>query len=221
MSLDASDEVVVATHQPDLFPHTGFWYKMAHSNIFDLAVHDQFQVKGYQRRVTMRGHWASVRLLDPHRSPIVDMKVDPDAGSQLWDVIKGRYKGSRFWAERQLMVHEWLEKAFVRDRLWVVNTSLIQSVAEYLTMDARLVPAEPQTLEGAARVAERVAWHGGTVYLSGTGARAYMTDDDPEFASRGIQIRWSKHQHTTGDSILTSLFDDPSPRDTVMKEAEL
>ena len=220
MSLDGSDEVVVATHQPDLFPHTGFWFKMAHTDIFDLAVHDQFQVKGYQRRVTMRGHWASVRLLDPHRRPIVEMKVDPDAGSDLWNVIRGRYEGSRFWASRQLMVHDWMEKAFVNDYLWEVNTSLIESVAEYLSMDARLVPSEPQTLQGAARVAERVARLGGNVYLSGTGARAYMEDDDPDFVSRGIKIRWSTHQHTTGDSILTALFDDANPRDTVMKEAE-
>jgi hypothetical protein len=220
MPLDVSDELVVATHQPDLFPHTGFWYKMGHADIFDLAVHDQFQVKGYQRRVTMRGHWASVRLLDPHRRPIVEMRVDPEAGGDLWDVIRGRYKGSRFWASRQLMVHGWLEKAFVNDQLWKVNTSLIKSVAEYLSMDAQLVPAEPQNLQGAARVAERVARLGGTVYLSGMGARAYMDDDDPEFVSRGIQIRWSGHQHTTGDSILTALFDDEAPLDTVMKELE-
>jgi hypothetical protein len=222
MSLDGRDEVVVASHQPDLFPHTGFWYKMAHSNIFDLALHDQFQMKGYQRRVTMRGHWASVRLLQKKAyCPIIDLKVDAAAGSSLWDVIRGRYESSRFWSARQLTVHDWLEKAFVNDHLWMVNTSLIQSVAEYLSMDARLVPDEPQKLKGAARVAERVAQLGGNVYLSGTGARAYMDEDDAEFLSRDIRIRWSRHQHTTGDSILTALFDDKSPRDTVMKEVEL
>ena len=45
----------MAGHQPDLFPYTGFWYKMAHTDIFDLAVHDQFQERGYQRRVNMAG----------------------------------------------------------------------------------------------------------------------------------------------------------------------
>jgi hypothetical protein len=222
MTPQGRDEVVVASHQPDLLPHTGFWYKMAHADIFDLALHDQFQLRGYQRRVTMRGQWASVRLLQKRAyCPIVDLKVDPDAGSRLWDVIRGRYEGSRFWAPRQLMVHDWLEKAFVNDRLWMVNTSLIQSVADYLELDAVLAPDEPQELQGAARVAARVAQLGGGVYLSGTGARAYMDENDEAFLSRGITIRWSRHQHTTGDSILTALFDDEVPLDTVLKEAEL
>ena len=221
MSVDAKDEVVVAGHQPDLFPYTGFWFKMAHADIFDLSVHDQFQSRGYQRRVMMRGQWASVPLSQTHRQgPIVDLRVTPEAGGHLWDVIRGRYVSSRFWAARQEMVHEWLEKAFVDDRLWVVNTSLIASVAEYLSIDTPLVPAEPQELTGAARVAERVARLGGNVCLSGTGGRAYMDEEDAEFSSRGITIRWSRHALTTGDSILTALFDDEVPRDTVMKEVE-
>lgn len=221
MQVNGSEEVVVSGHQPDLFPYTGFWYKMAHADIFDLAVHDQFQERGYQRRVMMRGQWASVPLSQAHRQgPIVDLRVTPEAGSRLWDVIRGRYVGSRFWAARQAMVQDWLEKAFVDDRLWAVNTSLIGSVAEYLSIDTPLVPAEPQELTGAARVAERVARLGGTVCLSGTGGRAYMGEDDEAFASRGITIRWSRHALTTGDSILTAVFDDVSPRDTVMKEVE-
>jgi hypothetical protein len=194
---------------------------MAHADIFDLAVHDQFQERGYQRRVMMRGKWASMPLSQMHRQgPIFDLKVSPEAGGHLWDVIRGRYGASRFWAARQLMVHDWLEKAFVDDRLWVVNTSLIESVAEYLSIDALLVPAAPQELRGAARVAERVARLGGNVCLSGTGGRAYMDEEDAEFLSRGIRIRWSQHQLTTGDSILTALFDDKAPLDTVMKEVE-
>lgn len=219
MSTDGKNEVVVAGHQPDLFPYSGFWYKMAHADVFDLSVHDQFQTRGYQRRVMMRGQWASVPLSQAHRQgPIVDLRVTPDAGAHLWDVIRGRYVSARFWAARHEMVHDWLEKAFVDDHLWVVNTSLIASVAEYLSITTPLVPSEPQELTGAARVAERVARLGGTVCLSGIGGKAYMGEENEEFASRGISVRWSRHAVTSGDSILTALFDDEAPRDTVLKE---
>lgn len=214
------NEVVVASHQPDLFPHTGFWYKLAKSDVFDLAIHDQFQLEGYQRRVKMRGHWASVRLHEKKTyCPITDLQVHEEAGDRLWNMIRGRYEGSKYWAARQLEVRGWVEKAFVFDHLWMVNTSLIQSTAEWLGLDSMLSPSvAPQELQGAARVAERVQRLGGSVYLSGSGARAYMDEQDPEFVGRGIRIEWSKHRHTTADSILTPIFDDLDPMETVMLE---
>ena len=62
--------------------------------------------------------------------------------------------------------------AFINDHLWMVNTSLIHSVADYLDLGAVLVQDEPQELKGSARVAGRVAQLGGNVYLSGTGCRS-------------------------------------------------
>lgn len=212
-------DLIVASHQPDLFPHTGFWYKFAKADVFDLAIHDQFQLEGYQRRVKMRGNWAAVRLLQKKTyCPITDLEVHPEAGERLWDMIRGRYEGSKFWRDRQDMVHGWLEKAFVYDQLWMVNTSLLQSTADWLGLDPMMVPAQPQELQGAERVAERVARLGGTVYLSGAGAAAYMDKEDAAFASRGIRIEWSKHRHTTSDSILTPIFDDLHPMERVMLE---
>ena len=51
--------MIVAIHQPDLLPYSGFWFKMATCDTFVLAVHDQVQKHGYQRRVRMRGTWVS------------------------------------------------------------------------------------------------------------------------------------------------------------------
>ena len=48
---------LVSIHQPDLLPYSGFWFKMAVSDVFVVARHDQFQKHGYQRRVAMRESW--------------------------------------------------------------------------------------------------------------------------------------------------------------------
>lgn len=53
----------VTIHQPGLLTYSGFWYKMAVSDAFVVSRHDQFQKQGYQRRVRMRGTWASHRLV--------------------------------------------------------------------------------------------------------------------------------------------------------------
>lgn len=212
-------DLIVASHQPDLFPHTGFWYKFAKADVFDLAIHDQFQLEGYQRRVKMRGHWAGVMLQEKKTyCPIVDLNVHPEAGDRLWNMIRGRYEGSKFWKDRKDLVQSWVEKAFIFDKLWMVNTSLLSSTADWLGLDPMMVPADPQELQGAERVAERVARLGGSVYLSGVGARAYMDDKDDAFEMRGIRIEWSKHRHTTADSILTPIFDEKHPMDVVMLE---
>ena len=33
---------IYAAHQPDLLPYSGFWYKMAKADVFDLKIWDQF-----------------------------------------------------------------------------------------------------------------------------------------------------------------------------------
>lgn len=215
------NDVIVASHQPDLFPHTGFWYKMAHCQIFDLAVHDQFQLTGYQRRVKMRGQWAGL-MLDHKKTyvPITDLTLHPEAMPRLMNMIAGRYRDAKYWNARKHVIHDLIERAGTFDKLWLANTVLIEGVASMLGIERQLHLNGQQTAHGADRVAERVQNAGGTVYLSGQGARAYMDEDDRAFTSRGIRIEWSKHQHSSGDSILTALFDDQTPLDTVLKENE-
>ena len=55
--------MIYAAHQPDLLPYSGFWYKVAKADVFDLKIWDQYVHKGYQRRVTMRGTWVTLPLV--------------------------------------------------------------------------------------------------------------------------------------------------------------
>ena len=45
--------------------------------------------------------------------------------------------------------------------------------------------------------------------------------DDPEadFREAGLELVWSDHQHTTGDSIVTVLLDDDDPMSVVERRA--
>ena len=45
--------------------------------------------------------------------------------------------------------------------------------------------------------------------------------DDPEgrFAEEGLDLLWSDHQHSTGDSIVSVLMDEDDPMEVVLRTA--
>ena len=210
--------MIVAVHQPDLLPYSGFWFKMATSDAFVLAVHDQFQKHGYQRRVTMRGSWCSHRLVGkPALVPITAVTVADGWQEHLADVVVGRYAGSRHFATRGQDLVDRI-RAATGTTLVEVNVALIEVVRELLGITTPLVVTDPPTRAGLERLVEQVGAIGGDVYLSGSGGAAYLGEDAPQrFAQAGIELRWSAHEMTTGDSIVTVLMDEDDPMDVVLR----
>ncbi|WP_188780255.1 WbqC family protein [Marmoricola endophyticus] len=210
----------MAIHQPDLLPYSGFWFKMATSDVFVVAVHDQFQKHGYQRRVTMREAWCSHRLVGkPSLVPIDDVEVAEGWQQHLCDVIRGRYTGARHWRDRG---GELLERisACTGTTLDEVNLSMIRAVRDLLGIGTELVVTAPPRQAGIDRLIEQVATVGGTEYVSGAGGAAYLgADADERFADHGITLRWSAHVPASPDSIVTVLMDHDDPMDVVRRTA--
>jgi hypothetical protein len=212
--------VILAAHQPDLLPYTGFWYKMAKADVFDLALHDQYQAKGYQRRVMMRDSWASLLLVGkPRLVPITEVRMQEYAPNALIQVIRGRYAGSRYWHRRGPQLLDAIAAAPC-EYLWEFNTALIFHVRKMLGIETAIVslPEAPvgNGIDGLINLSHQYV---ADSYLSGTGGRAYM-GDDPErvFMDNGLQLEWSKHEITTGDSIVSVLMDYKDPMEIIMKE---
>lgn len=200
--------MIVGIHQPDLLPYSGYWFKMATSDVFVLAEHDQFQKHGYQRRVMMRGSWCSHRLVGkPALVPITEVEVAPGWQDYLAGVIRGRYTGSPLWKARGPAFLERLAAA-QGERLHEVNRSMIEIMRDLLGITTPMVTTAPPQQAGVDRLIEQTLAVGGTTYLSGTGGLAYMGQDAPQrFAEHGITLAWSDHAMVTGDSILSLYFD--------------
>jgi len=212
--------MIVACHQPDLLPYSGFWYKMAKADIFDLKVFDQFQGRGYQRRVRMRGKWASVPVHDgTWLEPIVNVRINPDdARNALINNLVGRYTGARFWNQRGHLLVDMVSDINT-DRLWQFNLELILKVRELLGISTPLAISPPLTARGADGVLSMLQRYDTTTYLSGTGARAYM-GDCRQFREAGIEVVFSSHLAVTGDSIVSVLMDYENPMEVVLAECE-
>jgi hypothetical protein len=215
---------IYSAHQPDLLPYSGFWYKMAKADVFDLKVWDQFVDKGYQRRVKMRDHWVSLPMVkSPSTDPIFTKRITDAAPGHLADEIVRRYLHSRkkphHWDKYgPMMCDEIL--SIKTDMLWDFNFRLILLVREILGIQTPVTfsrPAAPgkRGSEGIISVIE--AFKPPMEYLSGTGGRSYMGDCQ-EFTDAGIPVIWSRHRVRTGDSILSILFDCEDPLAVVLDE---
>jgi hypothetical protein len=208
--------VRVAVHQPDLLPWSGFWFKMINCDRFVVAVHDQLQKHWVQRRVTMRGTWVTLPLVGkPRLVPITDVEVKDGWQQHLSDSIRGRYVGARHWRTRGPDLLDRIT-AVEGDRLAAINLALIDVVRDLLDIRTEVVVPPPPTATGVDRVIEQCETAGATSYLSGTGARGYIdAAAEQRFRDRGIELVWSDHRKTTGDSVVTLLMDYDDPMEVI------
>jgi hypothetical protein len=210
--------VIVTCHQPDLLPYSGFWYKMAHADMFDIKIYDQFVDRGYQRRVKMRDRWASIPIISGKwHDSILNVRIDPPTAREaLINNIVGRYRGAKHWERYGPVVIDMVTDIHT-NRLWQFNLELILGIRDLLQIDTPVSISTPLTARGADGVLSMLQRYDTTTYLSGTGARAYM-GDCRQFTEAGIDVVFSPHRPVTGDSILTVLMDYDEPMDVVLAE---
>lgn len=210
--------MIVTTHQADLLPYSGFWFKMAKADLFDLKIYDQFQARGYQRRVPMRGTWASIPVVgSPSRARICDVRIRPaEARQVLSDHIVGRYRGARNWEPMGKALLEMIAEIDT-EHLWQFNLSLLLGVRELLGIETPIAIGLPPEGRGNEGLVSMLRRYKADTYLAGVGGRAYM-GDCAEFAAAGIGVVWSTHQPVTGDSIVSVLLDHDDPMAVVLAE---
>jgi hypothetical protein len=208
--------VRVAIHQPDLLPWSGFWFKMINVDRFVIAEHDQLQKHWVQRRVTMRETWVTLPLVGkPRLVPINTVEVKDGWQEHLADSIRGRYTGARHWTDRGPDLIDRI-RAVEGDNLADINIKLIRMVREMLGITTEIVSTPPPTQGGVDRVFEQLQMVGATSYISGTGAKGYIDEAaEQRFRDLGIELVWSHHHKTTGDSIVTVFMDYDDPMEII------
>jgi hypothetical protein len=216
--------MIYSAHQPDLLPYSGFWYKMAKADVFDLKVWDQFASKGYQRRVKMREQWVTLPLeKTSDTDPIFSKRLKPNATSYLADEVIKRYTHSRrkpmMWDKYGEMICDEI-LSIKTDALWDLNFQLVLLVRDILGITTPVTFSRPASpgLRGSQGIVDVIQNFSVPMkYLSGQGGRSYMGNCQ-EFKEAGIPVIWSQHQAVTGDSILSVIFDYEDPLAVVLAE---
>jgi hypothetical protein len=210
--------MIIAGHQVDLLPYSGFWYKMAKADLFDLKIFDPIHPRGFQRRVMMRGRWASIPIIGgPTGSLIYEARILPvETRNVLTTLVTERYREAKHWSRYGPHILDMINEVHT-EHLWQFNLHLILGIRELLDIRTPVSIARPPVGRGGAGLASVMKQYNATTYLSGTAGRAYV-DDDEEYQDVGVDIAWSAHQPVTGDSILSVLMDYDDPMSIVMSE---
>ncbi len=188
-------EKIIAIHQPNYLPWLGYFYKIYQSDIFVLLDDVQYSNKGMHNYTYIKTSNGSLRLKYPVNQKFGDQIKDVTTKDEMnWkkkhlDTITMNYKKAPFFKEvfedyQNILSGEYadiveLNAAFIKyysDKLGF-NTQFVRS--SELEIDAN----KTDKIIGICKTLE------GTVYYSGTGAKAYQKNED--FESCGIELRYS------------------------------
>jgi len=212
---------VVAMHQPNFIPWLGFFYKLAHADVFILVDTIQFSAKNYTNRVEVRSvegiKWLTVPVRHHFGQMIRDVAIEETESWRathlaMLRMCYGRYP---FFHEVFPLAEEWYDGAQV-ESLSVFNENIIRRVAELLDLHAEIVRSSSLGCTGVKTDLILSLTHsvGASVYLSGQGGANYQ--DEHEFERAGIELHYSDFVHPVyqqrqlpfiaGLSILDMLF---------------
>lgn len=210
--------MIIAGHQADLLPYSGFWYKMAKADLFDLRIFDPIQPRGFQRRVMMRGRWATIPFIaGPPGSPIAEARILPvETRLVLTDLVTDRYRDAKHWSRYGPYILDLINEVHT-EHLWQFNLHLILGIRELLDIRTPVSIARAPLGLGGVGLTSVMKEYNATTYLSGTAGRAYV-DQDEGYQDGGVDITWSAHRPVTGDSIVSVLMDYDDPMSVVMSE---
>lgn len=212
---------VVAGHQPNFIPWLGFFYKLAHADVFFLLDSVQLGSGSYTNRVrirsTDRATWLTIPVIHHFGQLIQHVTIDE---TKAWrarhlGTLKALYGRHPSFDEVFPLVEKWYSEP-QGDSLSVFNEGIIRSVAELLGLHTEIVRSSSLGCTGAKTdlIVCLARSLGASVYLSGQGGANYQ--DEQEFERTGIELRYSDFVHPVyqqrqqpfieGLSILDMLF---------------
>src|SRR5579862_8586158 len=179
--------MIVAAHQPNYLPWLGYFYKIAHCDVFVLLDDVQFTKNGYQNRVRIKGPkgpvWLTQPILHTGRSEQPTREVEFAARGD-WRVkhiktLTANYARAGHAASILPACQEWL--AGDSPHLSETNIAIIKSVARLLGLRTQFVVSSTLEVDltKGERVAEICRRLGASAYFSGHGARSYQ--DEAQF----------------------------------------
>ena len=187
---------IVAGHQPNYLPNLDYFAKMAEADRFVIFTNVQFNKHDWQRRnrIPRDGQdiWLSVSVRKPSRDDCVHQIQTDDSSnwrrkhaSHLRAVYGKTAEQAVLQAVLAIYERPWSHLADLNCALIALTRDALE-ITTPATRDDDVAGYKEELL---AAIAEK---YGATVYLSGNGAREYMTDDRVQWlAAQGVQHRFA------------------------------
>ena len=172
----------IAIHQPNFFPHSGFFDKMKEVDLFVLLTFCQFEKNNYQNRFNVDDKWHTMSVLSGNYPIIAKMYNKPQ---EDWNKIKVNlpdYDLTEF--------DECIAKP-----LATTNIDIIRKIAKKLGIKTEIVLDYPTELTATDRLVDICKTHKATTYLSGISGINYM--DLEAFEREGVKVEYQQKSAST------------------------
>lgn len=184
--------MVIAIHQPQYMPWSGYFHKMASADHFVLLDNVQFKKNEWQHRNRIRGpngaQWLSVPTTYIFPQLINEVGI---ADVHTWQIkqcrsIESCYKKSSYFADYYPEFEAFFNRTF--SMLCTCNIESIKMLAECCGISTPCTLASEFEVDGTSteRLVNICRYFGADTYLAGAGGREYM--DLKLFEMAGINV---------------------------------
>ena len=195
-SASESPQRVVVAHQPNFLPWLGYFYKMTYADVFVILDEVQYSKGSFTNRVSIRQNnkpsWLTVPVTLPSsKAKISEVAIRPETFVRKHlKTIEQVYGKTPHFEEVFNRIRPHYENA--GSSLAELNIGLILEMVDYLGIQCRFVRQSELGIGGRnnemlADVARSV---GGTLYVSGRGARKYMEGEESVYSKQGVAIAY-------------------------------
>jgi len=190
----------IAIHQPNFMPWLGYFYKMAHADIFVL-LDDVLHSKGsYTNRVKIKSPNGVKRLTVPLSQKEIAIKDLPVANHEKWQskqirLIHDSYSKAACFGEYYCYLEDIYSRTW--DYLVDLNIAIIHFLKESLNIDTKLVRSSELHVDDRDKNTRNLSLCkalDGDIYLSGDGGgRQYNLED--LFHKENMEVQYANFKH--------------------------
>lgn len=205
--------MVLSSHQPNFLPYMGFFYKMAHCDVFVLSGDNQYSSKGLHNKnfikIGGRKFPITVPVKYEHPSQIDNAQIcyQSDWRNELLKTLLMNYKKASHFDEAYSLVEGVIGNRY--HLLSELNESFIRTLADKFGIRCKILRGSDLKLEAHRmdRIIEMCKKLGADTYYSGIGGKAYNQDE--EYANNGITLVYSDYEpvkyRQIGDDFIENL----------------
>ncbi len=190
--------MVVSIHQPDYIPWLGFYYKVAHSDLFVYLDDAQFSNAAAHNFNVIKTAQGELRLKIPVQQKMGDAILEVKTRDTMpWrekhlKTLEMNYKKAPYFDLFYPMFAEVLSKEYasIAELNMAINAMILQGFGIHVPV-LRSSSMGIETLR-EERILDICSKVGADVYLSGNGARVYQ--EEAHFSDRGIVLQYLDYQ---------------------------
>lgn len=188
-----SNKNVVAIHQPNYIPWSGYFYKIHMSDIFVFLDDVQYTKNSFINRNRIKGsngvQWLTIPINSKFGQNINEIALfDTKWTNVHMKTLDACYKKAMYYEKYREELFDLYRDNY--DNLCMLNIAFIKKISYWIGLSCEFYLSSEASARGSAddRLIDIVKWCNGRTYLSGKGGKNYQSES--KFSDAGIQLKY-------------------------------